>query len=278
MGRWWGWRRCRRRMMCSPRRAWGRDPRGSWDLATDVEPQPTTHVGHAHAVGGATHDADGDDPRGSRGRRAPAPPRARHAGGARPLLRLMTRALGVPLRSVTPQLRRLVFARDGGRCIVPGCKHWRFIDVHHVVPRAHRGPNRLENLACLCTAHHRAVHEGVLAIEGSATSGWVVRHAGAGVYGRAWGRRSPAPRSAVAAPTRAWAVAVRAARAWHGRCTGRLHPRSPAPLVRLLQLHICHDRQWPSHRGRAPARALPRGRGVRPAAAGAGARAPSSTS
>jgi hypothetical protein len=108
-------------------------------------------------------------------------------GGARPLLRLMTRALGVPLRSVTPQLRRLVFARDGGRCIVPGCKHWRFIDVHHVVPQAHRGPNRLENLACLCTAHHRAVHEGVLAIEGSATAGWVVRHAGAGVYGRAWG-------------------------------------------------------------------------------------------
>jgi hypothetical protein len=108
-------------------------------------------------------------------------------GGARPLLRLMTRALGVPLRSLTPQLRRLVFARDGGRCIVPGCKHWRFIDVHHVVPRAARGPHRLDNLACLCTAHHRAVHEGVLAIEGSATSGWVVRHAGAGVYGRAWG-------------------------------------------------------------------------------------------
>jgi predicted restriction endonuclease len=99
----------------------------------------------------------------------------------------MTRALGMPLRSVTPQLRRLVFARDGGRCIVPGCKHWRFIDVHHVVPCAHRGPHRLENLARLCTAHHRAVHEGVLAIEGSATSGWVVRHAGAGVYGRAWG-------------------------------------------------------------------------------------------
>ena len=50
--------------------------------------------------------------------------------------------------------------------------------------RVHRGPNRLENLACLCTAHHRAVHEGVLAIEGSALAGWGVRHAGAGVYGR----------------------------------------------------------------------------------------------
>jgi hypothetical protein len=172
-----------------------------------------THVGHEHGHDGegATHVGHGHDQRGAAaathvghaddvdapaetttpvGHEAAALQHLRALatrGGARPLLRLMTRALGVPLRSVTPQLRRLVFARDGGRCIVPGCKHWRFIDVHHVVARAHRGPNRLENLACLCTAHHRAVHEGVLAIEGSATAGWVVRHAGAGAYGRAWG-------------------------------------------------------------------------------------------
>jgi hypothetical protein len=156
-------------------------------VAATHDDDATTHVGHAHAVVAATHD---DDATTHVGHEAVALQHLRELatrGGARPLLRLMTRALGVPLRSLTPQLRRLVFARDGGRCIVPGCKHWRFIDVHHVVPRAHRGPNRLENLACLCTAHHRAVHEGVLAIEGSATAGWVVRHAGAGVYGRAWG-------------------------------------------------------------------------------------------
>jgi hypothetical protein len=170
---------------------------------------PTTHAGHGPHNGGdrTTHvgywpDHDGEGathvghsptasaPTTHVGHEAAALAHLREIatrGGARPLLRLMTRALGVPLRSVTPQLRRLVFARDGGRCIVPGCKHWRFIDVHHVVPRAHRGPHRLENLACLCTAHHRAVHEGVLAIEGSATAGWVVRHAGVGPYGRAWG-------------------------------------------------------------------------------------------
>jgi hypothetical protein len=160
---------------------------GHGESAADVGAQPTTHVGHAHAVVAATHDADGTTHVGHEAAALQHLRELATRGGARPLLRLMTRALGVPLRSVTPQLRRLVFARDGGRCIVPGCKHWRFIDVHHVVPRAHRGPNRLENLACLCTAHHRAVHEGVLAIEGSATEGWVVRHAGAGVYGRAWG-------------------------------------------------------------------------------------------
>ena len=111
-------------------------------------------------------------------------------GGARPILGVLTRALGVPLRSVTPQLRRLVFARDGGRCVVPGCGHWRFIDVHHRVPRARGGANRLDNLVCLCTAHHRAIHDGVLALEGSATEGWVVRHAG----GELRSRREPTSR------------------------------------------------------------------------------------
>jgi hypothetical protein len=155
----------------------------------------TTHVGQAPDVAGPGCEGEVTTHVGHEPPEPASPETAALAhlrqltaqGGARPLLRLMTRALGVPLRSLTPQLRRLVFARDGGRCIVPGCKHWRFIDVHHVVPRAARGPHRLDNLACLCTAHHRAVHEGVLAIEGSATSGWVVRHAGAGVYGRAWG-------------------------------------------------------------------------------------------
>jgi hypothetical protein len=160
----------------------------------DVRGADVTHVGHGHDHDGADATHVGHAPTPSPptthvGHEAAALAHLRELatrGGARPLLRLMTRALGVPLRSVTPQLRRLVFARDGGRCIVPGCRHWRFIDVHHVMPRAHRGPHRLENLACLCTAHHRAVHEGVLAIEGSATVGWVVRHAGAQLYGRAW--------------------------------------------------------------------------------------------
>jgi hypothetical protein len=157
---------------------------GHAPTATVDAPAPAPHVGQPPDEGASGADA----PHVGHEAAALAHLRALATrGGARPLLRLMTRALGVPLRSVTPQLRRLVFSRDGGRCIVPGCKHWRFIDVHHVVPRAHRGPHQLENLACLCTAHHRAVHEGVLAIEGSATSGWVVRHAGVGPYGRAWG-------------------------------------------------------------------------------------------
>src|SRR5206468_2756472 len=32
-------------------------------------------------------------------------------------------------------VRRLVHRRDHGRCTVPGCRHARFLDIHHIVPR-----------------------------------------------------------------------------------------------------------------------------------------------
>jgi hypothetical protein len=161
-------------------------------IASSADDHDATHVGRAMVDASAT----ADDPGGASaplvstthvGHEAAALAYLRDLasrGGARPLLRVMTRALGVPLRSVTPQLRRMVFARDGSRCVVPGCGHWRFIDVHHVVPQARGGANRLDNLVCLCTAHHRAIHDGVLALEGSATQGWVVRHAGGVLHGR----------------------------------------------------------------------------------------------
>jgi hypothetical protein len=68
MGRWWAWRRCRRRTMCSPRRAWARPtwvmgpghrrragPRPTWVMRMPGEPAThdadgTTHVGHEAAA------------------------------------------------------------------------------------------------------------------------------------------------------------------------------------------------------------------------------------
>jgi len=35
--------------------------------------------------------------------------------------------------SVSPRMRRQVFARDRSRCTVPGCRSARHLDVHHVV-------------------------------------------------------------------------------------------------------------------------------------------------
>ena len=50
--------------------------------------------------------------------------------------------------------------RDGG-CVVPGCdRPPAWCEAHHLRHWLHGGPTDLENLAPLCRAHHRAVHEG----------------------------------------------------------------------------------------------------------------------
>jgi hypothetical protein len=72
---------------------------------------------------------------------------------------------GVPVnvgrkrRTVPPSLRRALEARDRG-CRFPGCTHTRFTDAHHLVHWAKGGETALDNLALLCRAHHRLVHEG----------------------------------------------------------------------------------------------------------------------
>ena len=64
--------------------------------------------------------------------------------------------------------RKLVFRRDEHRCTVPGCRSAQSLDVHHLVHRAHGGTHDLENLTLLCAGHHRAHHDGLLAITGRA--------------------------------------------------------------------------------------------------------------
>jgi predicted HNH restriction endonuclease len=56
---------------------------------------------------------------------------------------------------------------------VPNCNHPTFLDedgipyteVHHIEPLSEGGPDVLENVACLCPAHHREVHLGRRASE-----------------------------------------------------------------------------------------------------------------
>ncbi|MBU2502534.1 HNH endonuclease, partial [bacterium] len=54
---------------------------------------------------------------------------------------------------------RRVLARDGHRCQGPGCTNTRFLEVHHVLPRARGGTNRPDNLITLCSACHRHIHD-----------------------------------------------------------------------------------------------------------------------
>ncbi len=73
-----------------------------------------------------------------------------------------------PTSGIPNALRRKVFARDGFKCAVPGCRSRRCLDVHHRVPRALGGQHTMDTLVVLCFGHHHALHDGKLEIMGAA--------------------------------------------------------------------------------------------------------------
>ncbi len=60
--------------------------------------------------------------------------------------------------TVPAALSRAVKLRDDG-CVFPGCTRRGHTDLHHLHHRAYGGANSLINLACLCRAHHRMIHD-----------------------------------------------------------------------------------------------------------------------
>ncbi|MDF2966263.1 MAG: endonuclease [Nocardioidaceae bacterium] len=76
------------------------------------------------------------------------------------------RTLDVGRRRRRPSSRQAqaLVRRDGG-CTVPGCERTRFLHAHHVVFWSRGGPTALDNLVMLCGDHHRALHDGVFAID-----------------------------------------------------------------------------------------------------------------
>jgi hypothetical protein len=68
--------------------------------------------------------------------------------------------VGRSTRVVQPAQRAALAVRDRG-CVFPGCdRPLAWCDGHHLWHWLHGGPTDLSNLALLCRAHHRAVHEG----------------------------------------------------------------------------------------------------------------------
>jgi HNH endonuclease len=68
--------------------------------------------------------------------------------------------VGRTSRVVTAAQRAALVVRDGG-CAVPGCdRPPAWCEAHHLVHWLHGGATDLANLALVCRAHHRAVHEG----------------------------------------------------------------------------------------------------------------------
>jgi hypothetical protein len=67
--------------------------------------------------------------------------------------------IGFTSREVPARLRRALERRDNFRCTFPGCGRQAHLHAHHVVPWP-LGPTDLDNLALVCSFHHRLVHEG----------------------------------------------------------------------------------------------------------------------
>jgi hypothetical protein len=64
--------------------------------------------------------------------------------------------------AVPPATRRKVFETHDHRCAVPYCRNRLWLDLHHIRSRSQGGDHRAGNLICLCSAHHRLLHEGAL--------------------------------------------------------------------------------------------------------------------
>jgi len=80
--------------------------------------------------------------------------------------------IGRQSRAIPAALRRALWLRDAG-CRFPGCTNRRFIHGHHVRHWANGGETSLQNLALLCSFHHRLVHEGGFRVRRDPESGGV---------------------------------------------------------------------------------------------------------
>jgi len=66
---------------------------------------------------------------------------------------------GINRSTIPPGKRKRVLARDHHRCTSPGCGNTRFLEVHHIKPKAKGGGNDEANLTTLCSACHRLLHD-----------------------------------------------------------------------------------------------------------------------
>jgi hypothetical protein len=87
--------------------------------------------------------------------------------------------------AVPRAMRREVFRRDRGCCVVPGCRNCVYLDLHHINLRSEGGQHAPDNLVVVCGAHHGALHRGALQICGHVSTGLRFLHADGTQYGHA---------------------------------------------------------------------------------------------
>jgi hypothetical protein len=81
-------------------------------------------------------------------------------------------------RTIPLTLRRLVLERDERRCTVPGSGHGNYLSLHHIISVAAGGKDRAGALTTVCFRCHRALHRGMLFVEGEAPDAlvWKNKH------------------------------------------------------------------------------------------------------
>jgi len=99
-------------------------------------------------------------------------------------------------QAIPPAIRRQIVRREHGQCAVPGCRCSRYLDIHHLRPRADGGKHDPANLLLLCAAHHAAIHRGFLIVEGRAPDRLRFLHADGTDYGAPISAPAVAERSA----------------------------------------------------------------------------------
>ncbi len=102
--------------------------------------------------------------------------------------------VGTEQRFVNRYIRRALNKRDKG-CVVCKAPPW-MCHAHHIIHWAEGGPTSLHNLALLCAAHHRAVHNGQWAI--------TITAAGVQVTRPSWADPPPVPDRAALAALIGW--------------------------------------------------------------------------
>jgi hypothetical protein len=117
-------------------------------------------------------------------------------------------------QTIPPRIRRAVLRRHHNRCAAPGCTHAAFVHVHHIALRSEGGTHDPERMLPLCSAHHRAVHDGRLVVTGTSSQGWSCCVSGRCSNNGALGSRARVCR------LEPWGVALRA-------CANRLVAVSP---------------------------------------------------
>jgi hypothetical protein len=77
--------------------------------------------------------------------------------------------LGRTAREPSAWMMRQLRYRDSASCTFPGCGNRRFTQAHHIRWWSRGGSTDLDNLALVCTFHHRLVHEHGWKLERVAT-------------------------------------------------------------------------------------------------------------